>query len=180
MKRLWLCLLLAAFLLPAAAQMTLPRVYAQKLVLEDGSNPFVTWYKDKSAPEYLFRAWILERPDEVMNSDINGYHHLAIAQIGDGVKFPFTIISRVNLGNFPSQWVAGETLHLEVTHRETGEKVEWDVYIPEGTALIRMLDTPQVIPPHKLRESKPAQDKTEAGKQDKEQSSGCGACHGCD
>lgn len=34
-------------------QPTIPRVYVQKLVLEDGTNPFITWYKDQTSPEYL-------------------------------------------------------------------------------------------------------------------------------
>ena len=30
--------------------------------------------------------------------------------------------------------------------QRNGQKVEWDVYIPEGTATIMLLDTPQIIP----------------------------------
>ena len=152
----------------------------QKLVLEDGTIPFITWYKDQTSPEYLFRAWIWERPDEILSTETHTYHHLAITQVGDGKKVPFMVVSRVNLGNFPSQWHAGETLHLELTHKETGQKVEWDVYIPEGTATIMLLDTPQIIPPYKEVKSEKIIPKTDNNSEkSKESNSSCSNCPHC-
>jgi hypothetical protein len=156
------------------AQPTIPRVYVQKLILEDGTNPFITWHKNQSAPEYLFRAWILERQNEILSTETHTYYHLAITQVGDGNKVPFMVVSMVNLGNFPSQWHSGETLHLELTHKETGQKVEWDVYIPEGTATIKLLDTPQIIPPYKDIKSEKVVPKTDEGSDiPKENNSSC-------
>jgi len=149
MKKVWIITFLMIALCSLFAQPTIPRVYVQKLVLEDGTNPFITWYKDQTSPEYLLRAWILERPEEILSTETHTYHHLAITQVGDGKKLPFMVVSLVNLGNFSSQWHSGETLHLELTHKETEQRVEWDVHIPEGTNTIKLLDTPQIIPPFK-------------------------------
>mgnify|MGYP000850354602 FL=1 len=180
MKKVWITTLLMLALLSLFAQPTIPRVYVQKLVLEDGTNPFITWYKDQTSPEYLFRAWIWERPDEILSTETHTYHHLAITQVGDGKKVPFMVVSRVNLGNFPSQWHAGETLHLELTHKETGQKVEWDVYIPEGTATIMLLDTPQIIPPYKEVKSEKIIPKTDNNSEkSKESNSSCSNCPHC-
>lgn len=180
MKKVWITTLLMLALLSLFAQPTIPRVYVQKLVLEDGTIPFITWYKDQTSPEYLFRAWIWERPDEILSTETHTYHHLAITQVGDGKKVPFMVVSRVNLGNFPSQWHAGETLHLELTHKETGQKVEWDVYIPEGTATIMLLDTPQIIPPYKEVKSEKIIPKTDnSSEKPKENNSSCSNCSHC-
>ena len=180
MKKVWITTLLMLALLSLFAQPTIPRVYVQKLVLEDGTIPFITWYKDQTSPEYLFRAWIWERPDEILSTETHTYHHLAITQVGDGKKVPFMVVSRVNLGNFPSQWHAGETLHLELTHKETGQKVEWDVYIPEGAATIMLLDTPQIIPPYKEVKSEKIIPKTDNNSEkSKESNSSCSNCPHC-
>lgn len=180
MKKVCITTLLMLALLSLFAQPTIPRVYVQKLVLEDGTIPFITWYKDQTSPEYLFRAWIWERPDEILSTETHTYHHLAITQVGDGKKVPFMVVSRVNLGNFPSQWHAGETLHLELTHKETGQKVEWDVYIPEGTATIMLLDTPQIIPPYKEVKSEKIIPKTDnSSEKPKENNSSCSNCSHC-
>jgi len=180
MKKVWITTLLMLALLSLFAQPTIPRVYVQKLVLEDGTIPFITWYKDQTSPEYLFRAWIWERPDEILSTETHTYHHLAITQVGDGKKVPFMVVSRVNLGNFPSQWHAGETLHLELTHKETGQKVEWDIYIPEGTATIMLLDTPQIIPPYKEVKSEKIIPKTDnSSDKPKENNSSCSNCPHC-
>ena len=150
MKKVWIITFLMIALCSLFAQPTIPRVYVQKLVLEDGTNPFITWYKDQTSPEYLLRAWILERPEEILSTETHTYHHLAITQVGDGKKVPF------------SQWHSGETLHLELTHKETEQRVEWDVYIPEGTNTIKLLDTPQIIPPFKEVKSEKIIPKTDS------------------
>jgi hypothetical protein len=154
MKKVWITTLLILALLSLFAQPTIPRVYVQKLVLEDGTNPFITWYKDQTSPEYLFRAWIWERPDEILSTETHTYHHLAITQVGDGKK--------------------------ELTHKETGQKVEWDIYIPEGTATIMLLDTPQIIPPYKEVKSEKIIPKTDnSSDKPKENNSSCSNCPHC-
>ncbi len=153
MKRLWLFLLLAVLLVPVFANM-IPRVYVQKVLLEDGTNPPITVIQDTSAPEYNIRAWIKERPEEMMDTDSLRANHLSITQVGDAEKFPITVVVKLNLGNFKSDWVAGETLHFVLTHKESKQVKEWDVVIPEGTALIKMLDEPLIIPPYTVEKVK--------------------------
>ena len=127
---------------------TIPRVYVQKLTLENGKNPLITWEKDKSANEYILKAWINTRPDEIVSTETHPIHTVAVKQIGDGVKFPFTVIASLQLGNFKSQWQAGEVIYMEITHKKTGQTKTWTQPIPEGTNLIKMLDKPVVIPPY--------------------------------
>lgn len=146
-----LCLLALALTMMG---LTIPRVYVQKLILDNGKNPVITWDEGKSAKEYYLQAWINTRPEEVVSTDKNPVHTIAVKQVGDGKRFPFTVITSLNLGNFPSQWQAGEVIHLELTHLKSGEKVTWKMPIPEGTALIKMLDKPIKIPPYSKKKKK--------------------------
>lgn len=148
MKRFIPILLLLVCCLPLLAQPTLPRVYVQKLILDNGKLPFVTWLDKQSAPEYIFEAWILERPEDTMSTETHSVNHLSVSQVGDGKKFPFTVIAKVQLGNFRYQWKAGETLHLRLKHKTSGKIKEWDLMIPTGSNLIKHLDDPIVIPPY--------------------------------
>jgi hypothetical protein len=148
MKRLIPFILLLIMGLPLLAQPNLPRMYVQKLVLDTGKLPFVTWLEKTSAPEYVLEAWILERPDDMVSTETHSVNHVAVNQVGDGVKFPFTVVAKVQLGNLRYQWEAGETLHLKLKHKASGTVKEWDVLIPPGTNLIKYMDDPIIIPPY--------------------------------
>lgn len=147
MKRFILPLLLLVLALPLIAQTTTPRVYVQRVVLDNGENPKITVIDKKTAPEYKVQTWIKQRPKDIMNTDKHTMHHVSLRQVGDGDKVPYMMVITVQLGNFKTQWRSGETLHVKVTHKKTKKTVEWDIVIPEGTALIKMLDEPRVIPP---------------------------------
>ncbi|MDZ4121716.1 MAG: hypothetical protein U1C33_04805 [Candidatus Cloacimonadaceae bacterium] len=72
MKKILLAtMLLLAALALAAQPFTLPRVYVQRLVLENGENPQITWDGKTSAPEYQLKAWMIERPKDIMTTDKN-------------------------------------------------------------------------------------------------------------
>lgn len=146
MRYILLTVILLSILLPIHA-ITTPRVYIQKLVLENGKNPSITWENNFSAKEYVLKAWINTKPEEVISTDTNPIQTIAVKQVGDGIKFPFTVIASIQLGNFKQQWIAGEVLHLEIMHRKSKQKFSWKMPIPEGTALIKALDKPIVIPP---------------------------------
>ena len=150
MKRL-IILCSIFFLGLSLSSITIPRVYVQKLTLENGKNPSITQEKDKSANEYILKAWINTRPEEIVSTETHPLYTIAVKQVGDGKKFPFTVIASLQLGNFPSQWIAGEVIHLEITHKKTGQKKTWTQSIPEGTNLIKMLEKPVVIPPYKKK-----------------------------
>ncbi len=148
MKRSILCVILIIMALGLLAQpATLPRTYVQKLVLENGENPSITFDKKVSAPEYTLKVWIVERPKDVMTTAKNPLHSVSVKEVGDGIKFPIMVVASVQLGNFKSQWKAGETLRLELRHNKSKQKTTWDIKIPEGSNLIKLLDDPQVIPP---------------------------------
>lgn len=148
MNKYTLTILLLIMALSLFAQpRTLPRTYVQTLVLENGELPSVTWDGKKSAPEYNLKAWITKRPKEVMNTDKSSIHALAVKNAGDGEKVPKMVIVSVQLGNFPSQWREGETLRLELRHKKSKQKITWDVLIPPGNNLIKILDEPKVVPP---------------------------------
>ena len=153
MKKVLRLIPLLALLMPLMG-LTIPRVYVQKLILDNGKNPFITWDQGKSAKEYHLKVWINTRPDEIVTTDKNPIHTVGIKQVGDGKKFPFTVIASLNLGNFPSQWQAGEIIHLELKHIKTGQKVSWKMPIPAGTALIKQLDKPITIPPFSKKNKK--------------------------
>lgn len=148
MKRYILCLLLLAMTLGLIAQPKIPRMYVQKLVLDNGKMPFITWLDKVSAPEYLLEAWITERPFDLLSTDTHSVHHLAVNQVGDGIKTPFFVIAKLQLGNFRYHWSPGETIHFKLTHKESGQILEWEEVIPEGSYLIKHLDDPLVIPPY--------------------------------
>ncbi|MCK9557882.1 MAG: hypothetical protein PHO85_04670 [Candidatus Cloacimonetes bacterium] len=133
------------------AGITIPRVYVQKLVLNDGSNPVVTATEKKSANEYVLRAWMQANPDEVISTETHPIHTIAIKEVGDGMKFSKTVIVSIQLGNFKRQWQAGDTMHMMLTHKASGQTKGWQIVIPEGTNLIKLLDEPLVIPPYKQK-----------------------------
>jgi len=147
MKRSIFLAVMVVFCLSFSA-ITIPRVYVQKLTLDNGNNPLITWEKDKSANEYILRAWINTRPDEIVSTETNPIQTVAVKQVGDGKKFPFTVIASLQLGNFRSQWKAGEIIYMELTDKKTGKKKTWTQPIPEGTNLIKMLEKPVIIPPY--------------------------------
>lgn len=147
MKKLML-LALVCLALSLALGITTPRVYVQKLILDNGKNPFITFDEKASANEYILTATIPELPGTFLTTEVNPINSIAVKQVGDGIKMPYTVIAYVQLGNFKQQWISGQTLRLELTHKKSKAKVTWDVYIPEGSALIKMLDTPKVIPPY--------------------------------
>jgi len=136
------------------AQMTLPRVYVQKLLLEGGENPVVTNIEGKSALEYKVEAWISEMEGCYMSSDTHPPNSIVIKLVGDGEKFPVSVILTVQLGNFQKQWEAGQTLNISVTHKQSKQNYSWSLAIPEGTNVIRHLDDPVYIPPFPKKDDK--------------------------
>jgi len=126
---------------------TIPRVVAQKLVLTNGKNPDITVVRKSSAPEYTLRAYILGREKEVLSTETDPYYSISVKRVGDGRQYPYTVVAYVQLGNFHTQWQAGENLHLEITHKSSKEKKSWDIYIPDGTKVINKIKDPVVIPP---------------------------------
>ncbi len=148
MKHYFACIMLLLMVACISAQpTTLPRSYVQRIILENQENPQVTSTAKVSAPEYTLKAWIVSRPKDVMTTDKHPINSVAVKEVGDDVKFSKMVIVSVQLGNFKSQWRAGETLRLELRHKKSKQQVTWDVVIPDGTTLIKHLEDPITVPP---------------------------------
>ena len=102
-KHALICLLLLILASALFAQPKIPRMYVQKLVLDNGKLPFVTWLDKVSAPEYLLEAWITDRPFDILSTDTHTDHHLAVSQVGDGIKFQLTMVAKLHLSNLNFQ-----------------------------------------------------------------------------
>lgn len=154
MKRVILSLALIILLLPLLGQMTIPRVYVQKLMLDNGKNPSITWKDKTSANEYILKAWINTRPKEVVSTETHPIHTIAVKQVGDGKKMAYAVIASLQLGNIGSPWQAGDVIVMEITHKKTGQKHSWKQPVPTGSGLIKMLDKPVIVPPFKSKPKK--------------------------
>lgn len=148
MRRYLFTSILLIVLAPLFAQTTTPRTYMRKVILDTGVNPSITYAEEKSAEEYIGKAWILERPEEVLTTETHSTWHLNMTQFGDDIEYPVTVVFMVELGNFETQWEIGNILHLELIHKESKESVSWELTIPEGTGPILHLDEPKIIPPY--------------------------------
>ena len=146
MKRLLFCLMLLS-LIPLFAQMTIPRVYVQKLTLDDGSLPKLTNIDKVSAEEYLARAWMEANPEEVISTETHPPNTITVKEVGKEGVMEQTAVINIQLGNFRRQWEVGDVMHIVLSHKASGESKGWSVEIPEGTALIRKLDDAIIIPP---------------------------------
>lgn len=147
MKKLLYSILVLLFALPLLA-FPIPRVFVQKLILDDGSLPQITQEPKKSANEYTLRAWMEAEPDEVISTDTHPINTIAVKIVGKEGIMPPTAIVNIQLGNFKRLWQAGDILHLVITHKKSGESKGWTLVVPEGTHLIKKLDEPVVIPPY--------------------------------
>lgn len=147
MKKLIYCLLLLLAILPLIA-FPIPRVFVQKLILDNGSLPQITQEDKKSANEYTLRAWMEAAPEEVISTETHPINTIAVKIVGkEGVMEPTAIVN-IQLGNFKRLWQAGDIMHIVITHKKSGESKGWTLEVPEGTHLIKKLYEPIVIPPY--------------------------------
>ncbi|HNW99739.1 MAG TPA: T9SS type A sorting domain-containing protein [Candidatus Cloacimonadota bacterium] len=128
------------------------RAYYQKVEAQDGSDilSLVTGTgASYTAPNYTIMAMILEVPTEYLVTGITPTTSLRLVKVGNGSTVPYYAAVYVQLGSFPTQWVAGETLHIMVTKTDVApvQTVSWDYVIPAGTSTINILDPVQYIPP---------------------------------
>lgn len=147
MNKYLLLLLAMLVLLPVFGQTTIPRSYLQKVVLDDGSTPALTFAVEVSAQEYTVRTWISARPQEILSTETHSTWHVNLIHVGDDLEYPVTAVIIIELGNFPTQWEVGDTLHVEVIHKASQESTSWSCIIPEGEDTIYLLDEAQIIPP---------------------------------
>lgn len=133
-----------------------PRVYIQKLTLDDNSMPAITNPGTETSSDYILTADIIETPGEVVttqNPAPDGYTYkdatqLKVFRSGNGTSVPYYSATFLQLGTFNTQWLPGNTIDMTVTHIASGETANWTFVIPEGTNVINIQEPTQVIPPY--------------------------------
>lgn len=151
MKHIVLTVIICLGLTALAAQGTeamagmlrsVPRIYTQLLVndKDGGELPGVTNNDAKtSAEDYTYTAYINSRPNEVMSTDStlatvpSPVNYIRVFRLGNGTTFPFVTMANVQLAGFTTNWAAGDTVRLELTHKPSGEKVSWEIIIPDDS-----------------------------------------------
>lgn len=101
-----------------------------------------------TSADYRVRVWMLERPAEILTTELGqpGYTAPgALRLVKITAAQPYAAIL-CQIGTFTTQWVAGNTLHYEVTRLATNEVAEFNLVIPVGTGTYTE-QTLQVIPP---------------------------------
>ncbi|HPP11007.1 MAG TPA: hypothetical protein PLK41_08465, partial [Defluviitoga tunisiensis] len=125
------------------------RVYLQRCSLADGSEAPVTNTGTTTSPDYIVRATLIgpSTGPETLGTDLG--HPPGFIRIYRAGSAPnFYTATNVNIGNFPTPWQAGWTVHMYVKYIPTQEVAEWDLVIPEGFTTINIQSPVQVIPPY--------------------------------
>ncbi len=77
------------------------------------------YYTGGHSDELSFQAWILSRPDEVIDENTVGCNYINSGN--------FQGIIQVQCGSFPTQWAAGDTLRVQATTPDLGHG--WGIYV---------------------------------------------------
>lgn len=123
-----------------------PRTYLQRCSLDTGLEAPVTNTGTTHNPDYIIRATCVET-GEVLGSDLGTPSgSLRISRAGTSPNF-YTAAT-LQLGTFPTQWVAGQTITMWVKYVPTNETATWNLIIPAGGTTINVQSPVQVIPPY--------------------------------
>ncbi len=149
MKKLLLVSMLLLVFAVAAFAGTARNIY-QKVTCQAPYDvlTYVTNTGTTTSADYRVRVWMLERPTEILTTELGqpGYTAPgALRLVKITAAQPYAAIL-VQIGTFTTQWVAGNTLHYEVTRLATSEVAEFNLVIPAGTGTYTE-STLQVIPP---------------------------------
>lgn len=113
---------------------TIPRSFIQVLTFDNGPIEEVITNSPKSTADgYTVTADILSTPGEVLSTELGRATQIRIYNLGNDKKY---VMLFVQLGWFPTQWLAGDVLRIRVTLDKTGEFKEWDYKITSGTTTI--------------------------------------------
>lgn len=124
-----------------------PRVYTQQIVTAPGAPDILTIVTNSSTttcPSYTATAQIVET-GEILSTATHVATTINISKLTTRARLV------VQLGSFPTQWVAGQTLRCTVTYTvpgpHFGEFGTWDITIPTGTSPWTVYDPLQIVPP---------------------------------
>ncbi len=152
-------LLLALLALSAQLFCGTPRVLTQKVACTEPNQvlDYVTNTGVTTSASYTVRADILETENEELGTDLGtAATYLRIYKAGNGTTVPYYAAISVQLGQFDTQWAAGNTLRLTVTYLPTSEtSTPWDITIPTGSATVTILDPVMTVPPNPITELSP-------------------------
>jgi len=142
MKRLTIIMFLLLVL--ASIYATLPRSFIQVLSYENGAiTEAISNSPKTTAPGYTATADILSTPGEVLSTATNRPTQIRIYRVGEEKQ---GVLVFVQLGWFPTQWLAGDSLRIRITLDTTAEFTEWTVKLPSGMNTISNLLPTVVIP----------------------------------
>jgi len=118
---------------------TLPRAYTQLLVndMDGGELPGVINKSNATAENYTLTAYKTSHPQDIMSTDStlatvpSPANNIRIFRLGNGTSFPFVSCAWLQLGGFPSNWAAGDTIRLNLTYKPSGDKTTWDIVVPD-------------------------------------------------
>ncbi len=153
MKKYLLLTLIFFVAVTVAYAVGTPRVYGQVCVLSDGSMPPVNNTGTTHNPDYIVRATITET-GETLGTDMGTpVASLRLFKAGNGTTVPYDVRTFLQLGTFPTQWVAGQHVLMWVKHIPTDQVTTWTLEIPAGTATITITNPTQVIPPAVIQDT---------------------------
>ena len=144
-KQLFLALVLI-FAISSVLIAGTPRIYLQRCSLDTGGEAPVTNGATSTSPDYIIRATIVETGETIGTDLGTPATSIRISRAGTSPNF-YTAVT-VQLGTFPTQWVAGQTVSVFVQYIPNGETATWTQVIPAGTATINIQDPIKVIPPY--------------------------------
>lgn len=151
MKKIALLTVLLTLVASVALFAGTPRIYSQKVVLESGEIlDLVANTGATHNPDYIVRAQIVET-GETLGTDLGTVPgSIRICKTGNGTAVPYFVAMFLQLGTFPTQWVAGQTISMTVTYIPTGEVATWTKVIDPGTTTMLYTGAGQeiVVPPY--------------------------------
>ena len=136
MKKTILLVLASLFILSLAYAG--PRLYTQSVRDMDGNDfPDVVNPSSQTAPGYQLKAWVVGRESEIIANPpfgINIPSVIRLFRFGNGTTHPYQTRCALQMGNWPTPWAEGETVHFEITNNNVDPAITdfWEIVIPEG------------------------------------------------
>jgi len=125
-----------------------PRVYMQKVTLDDGSLPGEPIAVNVPLPDYIYEIYNSEYPTNIIatNTSTNP-PNICLKKTGNGTTQPYMIVAYVNQSQFANNWPIGSTLYCKVIYIPTGEFVTWTRVVPSGSTILDT-STAFIVPPY--------------------------------
>jgi hypothetical protein len=139
-----------------------PRSYIQKLMYQATSGgallplPDVTNTSTTTATNYQAVAYLVSNPSGTLTTGVNVATTIRIYRGGNGGTVPYYGAFGLQLGSFPTPWVALDVVHVTVTYLPTMETCSWDMTIPDALTTTLQYTTDTSVIPYVLAPPYPA------------------------